>query len=258
MKLGVLQGRLSEPVDGLYQEFPRNWRREFSFLRELDLHGIEWLITPSFFKKNPLFLNPLSIKNRPVLSICLDTLVSNHIDDEDFLTEHLDPVCRQALKIGVDILTIPILDESDLNDDKKRSNFCKIIKQYGEKYPDIKFAFEAEMPTSKLNDIIKLCDNFYVTYDTGNITSCGVDHGEFIDFFANKIINVHLKDRTYDRKTVPPTTGDTNFEFIFKKLNSIKYDGNFILQIAREKDGQEFNTTRNHVKIFKDLYDKYF
>ena len=258
MKLGVLQGRLSEPVDGLYQEFPRNWRREFSFLRELGLSGVEWLITPASFRKNPLFLNPLSIKDRPILSICVDTLVNDLIDDEDFLKTHLDPVCKQAPRVGVNILTIPILDESDLSDDEKRNSFCNIIKRYGEKYPQIKFAFEAELSINKLNDIVKLCDNFYVTYDTGNITSCGVNHEDFIEFFGDKIINVHIKDRTFDRQTVSPTTGDTDFDLIFKKLSSKGYSGHFILQTARAITGDEVATIKNHTKIFKDLYDKYF
>ena len=205
MKIGVLQGRLTRPTDGLYQEFPRYWRNEFDALEKIGLSGVEWLVTPNSFDKNPLFLNPDDIREKPVLSICLDTLVSNFIANREFLAKYLDPVCRQAQTIGVYILTIPVLDESDLNDDKERQDFCKIVKEYGDKYPEIKFAFESEMPIDKLNDIVRLCDNFCVTYDTGNITSCGVDHEEFIDFFGEKIVNVHIKDRTYDRQTVSPT-----------------------------------------------------
>ena len=258
MKLGILQGRLSKPVNGLYQEFPRYWRNEFDILEQLGLSGVEWLITPALFENNPFFTDGSNIKELPILSVCADTLVSKLICDKDFLKEHLDPLCVQAYKNGVEILTIPVLDESDLNNDEKRSAFCEIIKGYGKKYPELKFAFEAEMPPNKLNDIVSLCENYYVTYDTGNITSCGVDHGEFIDFFGDKIINVHIKDRTYDRQTVFPTTGDTNFELIFEKLSVIGYDGHFILQTAREEDGHEFKTITKHIKIFKDFYDRYF
>ena len=44
MKLGIIQGRLSEPVEG-YQDCPANWTREFELLRELRLNHIEWIVT---------------------------------------------------------------------------------------------------------------------------------------------------------------------------------------------------------------------
>ena len=149
------------------------------------------------------------------MSVCLDNLVDKRISDKQFLKDNLEPICDALDNGGIKILTIPILDDSDLNDDHKRSKFCENIKEYGLRYPSLKFAFEAEMPIAKLNEIIILCDNFYVTYDTGNITSCGVDHEEYISFFRHKIINVHIKDRTYERQTVTPLTGDTNFDLIF-------------------------------------------
>ena len=257
MMLGVLQGRLSKPVGGAYQEFPRYWRNEFDVLNQLDLVGVEWLITPLCEKNNP-FMRTNEVSELPIMSVCVDTLVSDLICSEEFLREKLDPVCALSIENGVEILTIPILDDSDLNDDDKRSRFCSLILEYGKRYPKLKFAFEAEMPPEKLGEIVNLSDNFYVTYDTGNITSCGVDHEHFIGYFKDKIINVHIKDRTYDRRTVSPTTGDTNFELIFKNLSSIGYKGNFILQTARGPTGQEFDTIRKHIDIFKDLYDRHF
>jgi hypothetical protein len=87
--------------------------------------------------------------------------------------------------VGIKILTIPILDDSDLNDDDdKRSKFCENIKEYGLRYPVLEVCISKQKcQLQKLNEIIILCDNFYVTYDTGNITSCGVDHEEYISFF---------------------------------------------------------------------------
>ena len=35
MKLGIIQGRLSEPKEG-FQECPVEWKREFDLLEELD------------------------------------------------------------------------------------------------------------------------------------------------------------------------------------------------------------------------------
>ena len=44
MKLGLLQGRLSPPVGG-FQEFPKDWEREFRIADELGLNHIDWLVT---------------------------------------------------------------------------------------------------------------------------------------------------------------------------------------------------------------------
>ena len=132
--------------------------------------------------------------------------------------------------------------------------FCSSIKRIGEKYPDVQFSFEAELEMNKLNDIISLCDNFKVTYDTGNATSCRFDHKDFIHFFGHKISNVHLKDSTFDANTVEPTTGDTDFSTIFKALHDVGYDGPFVIQTARNKSGLETETILKHKQLFEDLY----
>ena len=59
---------------------------------------------------------------------------------------------------------------------------------------------------------------------------------------SNKINNVHLKDRTFDAKTVEPGLGDTDFRKIFATLRDIKYGGPFILQTARSDSGKEKDT----------------
>ena len=40
MKIGIIQGRLSRPVEG-FQECPVDWRREFDLLPEIGLNHIE-------------------------------------------------------------------------------------------------------------------------------------------------------------------------------------------------------------------------
>jgi len=258
MKLGIMQGRLSLPVNGHYQEFPDNWKQEFNLLSVLGLKGVEWLITKNSIRDNPLEFALKHKNDYPILSICLDTLVDNRINDEEYVNNMLESVCTKICSGFDGFLTIPLLDESSLEDSEKRKQFCSIIEKIGKKYPEIKFAFEAELSINSLKEILSLSDNFYVTYDTGNITSYGIDHIKYIKTFADKIVNVHIKDRTFSAETVEPLTGDTNFDIIFKTLSEIQYQGPFILQTARSKDGLEFETINRHKKIFEDLYEKYF
>lgn len=258
MKLGIMQGRLSPPVNGHYQEFPNNWKDEFLTLDNLSLSGVEWLITKKHYIDNPILEVLSSDYSKLIHSICMDNLVDSRIADESFLKEMLDDFCYKINGKFNGFLTIPLLDESDLTDSDKRSKFCQVMKQIGTKYPNIKFAFEAEMSIEGLQEIVELCDNFYVTYDTGNITSFGLDHDKYLKHFAQKITNVHIKDRTYQAQTVEPLTGDTDFDLIFKTLKDIDYSGAFILQTARGETGDEIKTIKRHKKIFENLYAKHF
>ena len=256
MKMGLMQGRLTKPTNGHIQEFPTNWQEEFSVLRDCGLIGVEWLITKNRALDNPIYENPELVGEYPITSICLDTLVDKRIIDENYLKNHLVSLCRVIMKsTSLRNITIPLLEDSNLRENEKRKEFCKLIKPIGEEFPDISFSFEAELEPVKLQEIVSLCDNFYVTYDTGNITSCGFRHDEYISFFGDKINNVHLKDRTFDARTVSPLTGDTDFYTIFESLREIRYEGPFVLQTARSETGKEKQTILHHKKIFEELYE---
>ena len=121
-----------------------------------------------------------------------------------------------------------------------------------DKYPSLNFSIEAELEAQDLLEIVTLRDNIFVTYDTGNITSFGIPHDEYITVLKEKIDNVHLKDRTFSARTVPPFEGDTDFDLIFKTLKNIGYKGRYTLQTAREKDGEETTTVLKHLQLFKE------
>jgi len=234
LNLGIIQGRLSEPVNGHVQEFPNDWRKEFNSLEECGLTHIEWLITKGTAKTNPAFDEDVSLAGLPISSLCADTLVDSRITDRNYLEEHLTPICESAIRNKIDVITIPLLEDSSVEEVAARHRFINLIG---------------------LRDILMVSDNFYVTYDTGNITSYGVDHAEYIDAFHKKINNVHLKDRTFDAKTVYPSTGDTNFKSIFSKLISSGYSGPYTMQTARGETGREINTTLKHKQILEGLYN---
>ena len=151
MKLGVLQGRLTAPTRGHYQEFPKQWFSEFDTIQRIGLHGIEWLITKDYNFNNPIYTSFDLIQNLPVMSICVDTLVDERIINKDFLFHSLFSLCNTIKDSKMNVLTIPILDESDLNNDLARAMFCEAIQSIGQAFPRVKFAFESEMSPQKLN-----------------------------------------------------------------------------------------------------------
>jgi len=251
MKVGIIQGRLSTPTEG-FQECPKNWRREFDLLDNMNLNDVEWIITKKSFSTNPIFFE--SALDYPIHSICADNLVDSGIHDKKYLKRNLIPICTAALRNNIRCITIPLLEESDMSDDNQRHAFGKVMQSMSENFPTIGFLFEAELEADKLLEILELSNNFYVTYDTGNITSCGYNHEEYIAKIGKYIRNVHLKDRTHEAQTVFPTSGDTDFKMIFKYLKSHGYNGVYTLQTARGKSGNEINTILLHKDIFERIY----
>jgi len=250
MNIGIIQGRLSPPLEG-FQECPRDWKSEFSRLPDLNLSHIEWIITKKSFHDNPFF--DCELEQYPIYSVCADNLVDDRIDNFEFVDKNLDPICLAAIRNGVKFVTIPLLEESSVEDDNKRDRFKDILKTFVDRYPNLNFSIEAELEAKKLSEILYISDTVYVTYDTGNITSCGFNHEEYIENLFSRISNVHLKDRTRQGRTVPPPTGDTNFKLIFDKLKKFNYSNVFTLQTARGTEGQEIETISKHLDILRRI-----
>ena len=253
MKIGIIQGSLSPPIEG-FQECPENWKREFELLEKLGLSHVDWIVTKSSFNHNPVFLEDLN--DYSINAICADNLVDASIFGD--LESGLMPICNAAIKNNIKNITIPLLEDSSVQDDKNRKTFIKLMLPIADLYRDLNFSFEAELEAEKLLEIVNLRDNFFVTYDTGNITSCGLDHEKYINLVKHKIDNVHLKDRTFEAKTVEPLTGDTNFKLIFKTLSNIGYNGVYTLQTMRGRFGNEINVISKHKEGFEELLSEKF
>ena len=256
MKLGIMQGRLSLPVDGHMQEFPTHWMGEFMLLQRMKLNHLEWLVTEKSFRNNPVLTPQYSLNYIPISSICADNLVDERIADREFLFSNLLPICEGALKNGVSKITIPLLEDSSVEDDNKRDAFSKLISEIAFKHSRIQFSFEAELQPQRLLEILTKAPNFFVTYDTGNVTSCRFDHTEYVNLLAKYINNVHLKDRTLGGETVEPFTGDTDFKLIFQLLNEIGYNGPYTMQTARGEEGKEYETIMRHKEIFEEVFNE--
>lgn len=256
MNIGIIQGRLLPPVNNHIQEFPfDNWKEEFNILQKNNLSHIEWIITKNSYKNNPLFTQDLF--NYPISSICCDHLIDDNIQNLFFLENNLHDVCLSAIKNRIQYISIPLLENSNMEDNTRRKEFISSILKIKERF-DLKFIFETELTPEKTLEIADSHRDFYVTYDTGNINSYLKEHKKYIKTLKHKIINVHLKDRTYDAKTVLPFTGDTNFEQIFKLLREIEYNSLYTMQIARGQTGEEKEYIIFYRDKFKELYDKYF
>lgn len=253
MQLGIVQGRLLKPVDNKVQEFPANWEEEFDLIKKIDLHHIEWCITKKSFANNVLDLN-IQKYSKYISSICCDNIIDVRVFSKDFLEEQLVPVCKFALRNDIKSITLPLLEDSKIDNcvDEFIYNIVKISNDY-----ELNFTFELESPYSVAKTLCQASNKFFLTYDTGNLTSCGYNHVEYIDNCCEFISTVHLKDRTVNPvASVPPTTGDTDFNLIFATLKKNKYNGHFTIQTSRGPVGDELVTIKAHKKLFEELYER--
>ena len=254
MRIGIIQGRLSPPVEG-FQECPVDWKREFDLLRSLNLTHIEWIVTKEKFESNPI--HNVDLNGYPISSVCADFMVDENFVDSKYLNIYLKPICEMVIHNNIECLTIPLLEKSSVVDDNIRDEFIKVIYPYLNDYTDIKFLLESELGVSELKNILSISDDLGITYDTGNITSFGLNHELYIESFRDDIIQVHIKDRIINPlETVVPGTGDTDFNLIFTILKSINYDGIYTLQTVRENNGDEVETIKKHKQIIEGFYNE--
>lgn len=250
---GIIQGRLLPPVDGHIQEFPKNnWEKEFEYAKENDINHIEWIITKKSFEEGVLNLDIKNYSNQ-ISSICCDNLIDRRVYSEDFLSEQLRPICDFAVRNNIKAISIPLLEDSELPP-HGQDRCIKLLSSYGAVYPELWFYFEMESSPDIALNLVRSRHNFFYTYDTGNITSCGYDHEVYLNALKNKIANVHLKDRTKSPiATVEPGTGDTNFKIIFDILKKNNYIGMFTIQTARGLEGEEIETIKRHIKFYEQF-----
>jgi hypothetical protein len=256
MKLGIIQGRLSPPINDQIQEFPVNdWEMEFNIIHQLNLKHIEWVVTKESFN-NKIFNLDIKKYSKLISCLCCDNIIDENITSIDFLNENLKPICDWGLRNNINKINIPLLEKSQITNDNKEILF-QTLKQFSLFYPEIEFHFECESDIEICLELVKKSKNFFLIYDTGNITSMGFDHKEWITKGFNFIKNVHLKDRKINPvKTVYPLTGNTNFKLIFDLLRKKNYNGLFTIQTARGETGKEIQTIKKHKKIFENLYNE--
>jgi hexulose-6-phosphate isomerase len=93
-----------------------------------------------------------------------------------------------------------------------------------------------------------------VNYDSGNSASLGYVVKEEFAAIGNNIGSVHIKDRICGGGTVPLGCGNADFAAVFENLRQISYSGDFTLQVARGKVGDEVNWARHNVDFLRGYW----
>lgn len=271
IKIGIMQGRLSKQEGFKIQEFPKNsWSREFVIAKNIGFDVIEWIFDS---KDNPILdddkLEEISKKikecNISINSIIADFFMEHSLTDvdgksnENFLV--LKKLIVNAHKVGIKIIEIPFVDSSSL---KSKEEIEILENRLREVIPTLEknqiiIGLETDLNPKDFAKLLGKIDhpNIKANYDSGNSISLGYNACEEFEILGKWIKNIHIKDRALKGNTVPLGKGDVDFDILFKLIKKYEYEGDLIIQGAREKKDSSENTCRKYITFVKQYVDKY-
>lgn len=267
-QIGLMQGRLTNPNGRQDIQFPIHSDeiiKEFEIAKSIGLDYIEWS-TPK--GKYNLFLGDFyaqgCLKNLiemgiPIKYMDLDYLKDLDLKDKElgFATDTLNWIANIASNIRCKTLVIPIY-----NRNMEMLQIRYLISTILERH-NLKIAFEFLDVNSftGINFINDLCYVAKLNFRDNNRIGCCFDIGnnydgdiigEMKNYSKNNMLyHIHIKDKNTKGTSVPLGKGSVDWKIIFNYLKTINYKGNFTLQVARGKDGQELETVKKQVEFVR-------
>jgi L-ribulose-5-phosphate 3-epimerase len=262
VNIGFMQGRLSPIFKKKIQSFPWNyWRKEIFIAKKNNFNLMEWTLdyprlfnnplissqeqkkTLIFLKKNKIFVNSVTcdffmqkpfflIKNKKKFELNINNLLK---------------IIKRLINAKIQFIVIPLVDKSSIKNTYQEKlvirEFNKIIKNLNTNNFKTKILFEIDYSPSKLKKFIKkFSSNFFgINYDSGNSASLNYNIDDEFNYYGNRILNVHIKDKVKYGKTIKLGQGNVNFFKLKKNLRKIHYNRNLILQTARNLYGKHLS-----------------
>lgn len=275
MKLGFMQGRLCDMVNGKIQAFPeQEWKLEFERAQDLPVEVIEWTLDQKGLYENPLMtvegrneIAHLSKKyDLTVLSITGDCFMQHPFykatgAEQKALLSDLRAIIEAAGELNIRYLMIPLVDNGSIENEAMADECARHLIALRPLLIDrnMKILFESDFAPQPLAQFIAKFpeDAFGINYDTGNSAALGYIASEELLYYGHRVDNVHIKDRLFKGTTVPLGEGAADFEDVFRALKSISFDGSLILQTARAKDGNHIGALSNYCAFVKTWWEKY-
>jgi L-ribulose-5-phosphate 3-epimerase len=254
-RIGFMQGRLSPMVGDRIQAFPWScWAEEFSVAENSNFQLMEWTLDQDRLYENPLLTRDGQAEIRTLCArhgLEISSLTGDCFMQAPFwkasgaerarLQRDFRAIASGCAAVGISIVVIPLVDNGRLNSDEQQGALIDFLTGEAALLSEhrLRVAFECDYESDDLARFISPLDPelFGVNYDIGNSASYGFDPATEIAAYGRRVMNVHIKDRLVNGKTVPLGTGNADFDAVFAALGRLKYTGNYILQTARAADG---------------------
>lgn len=275
-KIGYMQGRLVDRIDGRIQAFPlTTWRDEFPIAHRIGVRLVEWTLDDDQLAANPFCtgLGQAEIRTlSKVFPLGIDSVTGDCFMQTPFwkcagreqqnLLQKLDLVIDSCVALGVNYIVIPLVDNGGLESAQQAKILNELLMLRRAKLcaNDVHIAFESDYPPAQLRDFIAdyPADTFGINYDIGNSASLGFDPEQEMLAYSQRITNVHVKDRILGGTSVPLGTGAAKMREVLIGLKSAQYRGNFILQTARAVDDTHEQTLARYVAWTSEQLELHF
>lgn len=255
--IGFMQGRLSPLVDGKIQAFPWDfWQHEFPSAKKIGLSTMEWTLDQEGLYQNPLMT---ASGQREIVALCerhgfsIPSLTGDCFMQSPFwkatdgtvykmLTNDFEAIINSCAHIDIKLVVVPLVDNGSIENPQQEKILIDFMvgQEMTLRSLGIKIAFESDFPPVELHRFIRQLnsDVFGVNYDIGNSASLGFNPVEELELVGDRVFNVHVKDRIRSGGTVPLGEGAADFQSVFNLLKLYNYNANYILQTARDPNGQ--------------------
>jgi len=274
LRIGIMQGRLSKPLDGKIQSFPVNsWENEFYVAKEIGFKLIEWVLDDNI-KDNPIvnkehFSKISMIKKKTgidINSICCDYFITNSLsrNSKSFKEENLrilNFLIEESCPFNdIKIIDLPLLGEESLKKKQIADDYKNLLLNLEKKILDnnLMIALETDLHPNDLKDFLKNFNKKTITvnYDVGNSAFWEFDTKQEFLCYGESISNVHIKDCTPKDYSVQLGDGNVNFNEVFFLLKKNNYKEDFILQAARGND--DIQIAKKQLRFTQKYVSKYF
>ena len=244
-----MQGRLLPKYQNRYQAHPIGyWQAEFYIAKELGFNQIEFILDYNEVEKNPLLRkkgiceiqNLISQTNIQIKSICADYFMEAplHSEHQKNSEKILKKLIKYAKALNVIDIVLPCVDQSTL---KNKQDINMLVASIKKVLPlaennNININFETDLNPIKFKELLShfSSNNIKVNYDIGNSASLGYSPKEEFEAYGEYISDLHIKDRVLDGGNVKLGTGNVDFETVFTLLKKYNFNGNIIMQAAKD------------------------
>lgn len=264
MRIGIMQGRLVPPVEGRFQCFPRNnWAVEFALAKQAGLSAIEWIYDVYGADANPLasdtglqHIRALSLQHGiGVRSVCADYFMDRPLvrAGEAELAERsatLAWLIHRCKLLSVRRIVLPFVDASSID---TQADLKCVVAVLSAALPiaeaeNVELHLETSLAPDEFAALLSALPHplVRVNYDSGNSASLGHHPRDEFQAYGPRVGSVHIKDRVRGAGTVPLGSGDVDFESLGQALREYEFQGDFILQVARGRPGDEVAWARQN------------
>jgi hexulose-6-phosphate isomerase len=165
---------------------------------------------------------------------------ASELEDRLALLEWLMHRCQL---IGMNRIVLPFVDSSAIKTHAELDSVCTSLNRLLEsaQKTNIEIHLETSLDPDQFTHLLSKLPaaQFKVNYDSGNSSALGYRPRDEFAAYGTRIGSVHIKDRVLGGGTVPLGMGDADFQALSEALKRTDYKGDFILQVARGRTGEE-------------------